>query len=162
MQPPNGIAEIISTFGDVHAFVDASGQLSPEWASEYLGLAELPFSLPLSWNPAVSVNRMTCHKLLIPTFEQVFATIQGWGLPGKITSFGGCFEFRAQKRNAAKLSTHAWGIAIDINPLENEQGTAGNMDASVIDVFREVGFEWGGDWPGRAKDPMHFQFATGY
>ena len=36
------------------------------------------------------------------------------------------------------------------------------MDQAVVNVFRSFGFKWGGDWSYRSKDPMHFQFCTGY
>ena len=89
------------------------------------------------------------------------ARIQDRGLQASVTSFGGCFAFRPQ-RTGSKLSAHSWGIAIDLNPESNPQGSAGNMDAELIDIFRSAGFEWGGDWQGKARDPMHFQFCTGY
>jgi hypothetical protein len=59
---------------------------------------------------------------------------------GKITSFGGCFAFRP--RTESKLSAHGWGIAIDLNPQSNPQGSRGDMDAGIIDVFLAAGFEW--------------------
>jgi D-alanyl-D-alanine carboxypeptidase len=49
-----------------------------------------------------------------------------------------------------------------LNPETNAQGTEGNMDSAVIKIFRDAGFEWGGDWQGKVRDPMHFQFCTGY
>ena len=94
-------------------------------------------------------------------FTEVFARLQSAGLQGKISSFGGCFSFRPQ-RTGTELSAHAWGIAIDLNPESNQQGTGGNMDTGVIKIFRAAGFEWGGDWQGKVRDPMHFQFCTGY
>jgi D-alanyl-D-alanine carboxypeptidase len=36
------------------------------------------------------------------------------------------------------------------------------MDAGIIEIFRGAGFEWGGDWPGKLRDGMHFQFCSGY
>ena len=94
-------------------------------------------------------------------FADVFERLQREGLQEKITSFGGCFSFRPQ-RTGTKLSVHSWGMAIDLNPETNPQGTEGNMDPGVVTIFRGAGFEWGGDWPGRVRDPMHFQFCTGY
>jgi D-alanyl-D-alanine carboxypeptidase len=32
----------------------------------------------------------------------------------------------------------------------------------VIEIFRSAGFEWGGDWQSASRDPMHFQFCSGY
>jgi len=53
-------------------------------------------------------------------------------------------------------------MRIDLNPQTNVQGSAGNMDAHLVEVFRAAGFEWGGDWNGKTRDPMHFQFCTAY
>ena len=78
-----------------------------------------------------------------------------------VRSFGGCFNFRA-KRSGSKLSTHAWGIAIDLNPETNAMGGRGDMDLGIVAAFKSAGFVWGGDWAGKNKDPMHFQFCSGY
>ena len=94
-------------------------------------------------------------------FASVFASIQEGGLNTRIKSFGGCFAFRPQE-TGSKLSTHSWGIAIDLNPETNLQAAVGDMDAGLIEIFRQAGFEWGGDWQGKTRDPMHFQFCTGY
>jgi hypothetical protein len=161
METPNGLAEIISTFGDIHKYIDGTGVLMPSWTTDYLAVADLPFPIPLSWKKDVSVQHITCHRLMVKTFEQVFAEIQAQGLAHLITSFGGCFNFR-QERTGHKLSTHCWGITVDLNPLENLQGTAGNMPQPIIDIFTKAGFEWGGTWSPEVRDPMHLQYATGY
>jgi hypothetical protein len=158
---PNGLSAIISTFGDIHAYVDEAGNLRPEWQTDYLAMAELPFPLALAWNPNVKVSKMLCHKLLVEIFEQVFGEIVNVGLQTEIVTFGGCFNFR-QQRTGLKLSTHCWGIAIDLNPATNEQGTEGTMNPDVVTIFRSAGFKWGGDFVGKARDPMHFQYANGY
>jgi hypothetical protein len=31
-----------------------------------------------------------------------------------------------------------------------------------VAAFKRSGFAWGGDWSGANKDPMHFQYCTGY
>ena len=158
---PNGIDEIRATFGDILKYILSDHTLDPRWQTEFLTRIALPFQFPLSWDESRIVDHITCHKLIAGSFTQVFAEIQNAGLQDKITSFGGCFAFRPQ-RTGTKLSTHAWGIAIDLNPESNAQGTAGSMDAGVIAIFKHAGFIWGGDWKGRDRDPMHFQFCTGY
>lgn len=67
------------------------------------------------------------------------------------------------KRGGGGLSLHSYGIALDINPSANpQQGGARSeiqtdIPASIIEVFRKNGFQWGGDWIGEA-DPMHFEW----
>ncbi len=72
-----------------------------------------------------------------------------------------------------KLSNHAYGIAIDINPLQNpfikgkkilpkgakyDKNAKGAIDSKsiVVKAFKEKGWNWGGDWKSR-KDYQHFE-----
>ena len=93
-------------------------------------------------------------------FTSVFGRIHECGLSTRITSFGGCFAFRRQ-RTGRKLSTHGWGIAIDLNPETNLQGAVRDMDAVVIEIAGP-GLSGEAIWRGKTRDPMHFQFCTGY
>jgi hypothetical protein len=158
---PHGLEEILATFGDIFDYITPAHALDLRWQAQYLERIMLPFPIALSWDKSRQVNQITCQKRLAGIFSEVFSNIRDAGLQQKITSFGGCFSFRPQ-RTGAKLTAHSWGIAIDLNPLENAQGTAGNMDSQIIELFREAGFQWGGDWHGKSRDPMHFQFCTGY
>jgi hypothetical protein len=69
-----------------------------------------------------------------------------------------------------KLSNHAFGLAIDIDPKRNPYkkfapgepvGEIGKHP-EIIAIFKSVGLEWGGDWDpenhGHGQDAMHFQF----
>jgi hypothetical protein len=158
---PNGLEEILATFGDIYQFITEDGRLDPHWGSNHLGRVPLPFPIPLSWNPSHSITKLYCHKKLIEIFSEVFLRIEKKGLKNKIRTFGGCYNYRP-KRTSGKLSTHSWGIGIDLNPETNPQGKPGDMHPGVVEIFQEFGFKWGGDWSGKSKDPMHFQFSTGY
>jgi hypothetical protein len=76
-------------------------------------------------------------------------------------------------------SEHAYGEAVDLNPIENPYTGCGRtrqrasipyLDRSrlrrgmvtpaVVDAFRSIGWGWGGNWTG-VKDYMHFS-ATGH
>jgi hypothetical protein len=78
-------------------------------------------------------------------------------------------------RGTGSWSLHAYGLAVDLNPLENpyvgcgqsrDPATRPYFDRSrhrrgmvterVIDAFRAVGWGWGGSWTGNTKDYMHF------
>jgi hypothetical protein len=77
-------------------------------------------------------------------------------------------------------SMHAFGLAVDINPVENPYvGCGQSRDAAArrfrdrsvhrkgmvtrraIAAFRSVGWGWGGAWAGNTKDYMHFS-STGH
>jgi hypothetical protein len=77
-------------------------------------------------------------------------------------------------------SEHAYGLAVDLNPIENpyvgcgrtrERGSLPYLDRSrvrpgmvtpaVVEAFRSVGWGWGGAWSGSTKDYMHFS-ASGH
>lgn len=77
-------------------------------------------------------------------------------------------------------SEHAYGEAVDLNPVENpyvgcgrtrDRKSAPYLDRSrlrrgmvtpaVFRAFRSVGWGWGGSWFGSTKDYMHFS-ATGH
>jgi LysM repeat protein len=159
--PPHGLPAVLAEFGDIYARLREDGTLDPRWETEQLARAPLPFPIALSWDMTKQVSNLYCHRKLVPLFPAVFADIDRRGLRGKVRSFGGCFNFRA-KRSGSKLSTHAWGIAIDLNPETNAMGGRGDMDLGIVAAFKSAGFVWGGDWAGKNKDPMHFQFCSGY
>ncbi|MEV7520102.1 M15 family metallopeptidase [Streptomyces sp. NPDC091371] len=86
------------------------------------------------------------------------------------------FNCRPVTGDPGKLSRHAWGLAVDINPVENPyvdvrgkvHPTAGRAhlrrdparpgmiteDGVVATAFREVGWHWGGTWS--HPDYQHF------
>jgi LysM repeat protein len=161
LNTPQGLDQLIATFGNIRPFIKNDGTLDSEWERQELTRAGLPFPIPYTEPPHPPVTKIYCHKKLSDIFVQVFTEIQKQGLADKIVSYGGCFNFRS-KRTSTKISTHAWGIAVDLNPETNQQGTNGNMDPQVIRVFQSFGFKWGGEFSGKSQDPMHFQFCTGY
>jgi hypothetical protein len=91
--------------------------------SPYLTTIKLPYPMKLAWDKKVSVNKMSCHKLVAQNFTNVFNELLAhYGLAEiqrlEIDIFGGCFNFRAM-RGGSDFSTHSWGIAIDLNPEKN-------------------------------------------
>jgi hypothetical protein len=159
--PPQGLDQVLTTFGDIYKYLLTDGSVSAKWEVDQIGSAILPFPIPIDWDPSKSATKIRCHRKVVPVVQSVFAAAQSQGLQGAVKSYGGAYNFRP-KRSSSKLSTHCWGIAIDLNPRTNAMGTAGDMDPRLVDLFRSFGFKWGGDWTGRGKDPMHFQFCTGY
>ncbi len=159
IRPPEGYGEICQVFGNIEEYIREDGTLSPAWEDEILALAPLPFSIPLSWDPAKRATRLRCHKLLVPVFEALFQEIVDRGMRPLVRTYGGCYCFR-RMRGGSRLSTHSWGIAIDLNPDTNPLGSQGDMAPELVELFEEFGFTWGGRFS--RPDPMHFQFCSGY
>lgn len=159
--PPHGFQAICDTFGDLRDYVAEDGGISLHWAAEHITAAPLPFPIPLAWDTSKSVRAIACHRLIAPLVEEAFREIAARRLQGSVKTYGGGYSFRP-KRGALKPSTHAWGIAFDLNPATNAMGTAGDVDPRLVALLEGFGFHWGGRWAGRSKDPMHFQYCTGY
>lgn len=72
----------------------------------------------------------------------------------------GAYNCRLKSGSTTQYSTHAWGIAIDINWNYETYGACTNntVDAVVAQRFQSHGWYWGLNF----CDPMHFQYATGY
>ncbi len=82
-----------------------------------------------------------------------------------VTDIGGTFKWRKIARST-NLSTHAWGIAIDLNvergyywrwqrpkkPLKWRNV----VPQEIVDAFEAEGFIWGGRW--LHYDTMHFEY----
>lgn len=158
---PAGFQGVRDCYGDILGFIGDDGNIDPRWEASRIVRQVLPFAIPLAWDTSKSATGIRCHKLLAPLFEEVFRQIVARGLQSAVKTYGGCYQFRA-KRNGVKPSTHSWGIAIDLNPNTNAMGSAGDMDPRLVELFEGLGFVWGGRWAGRGKDPMHFQYCTGY
>lgn len=87
----------------------------------------------------------------------------------EIETYKGC-EYRGLKINGEPckdiLSSHAFGMAVDIDPSKNFPGHGrGNIPDHVVLAMVESGFAWGsvqepGFHFGEQGDPMHFQLSV--
>jgi hypothetical protein len=95
-----------------------------ETGEGYLTTILLPYPMKLAWDLDTKVSKMRCHKLAVEPFENVFNDLLAeYGLNEierlGIDLFGGCFNYR-KMRGGTSWSTHAWGIAIDLDPARNK------------------------------------------
>lgn len=160
-RPPHGLSEITERFGNIFDYIRENGTLYWKWENDFMTQCDIPFSIPLSVNPARSIRSVYCHRDIVPIVSAVFENLFRRGLWKEIKSYGACFQF-GYELFTGKLTPHSWGIAIDLNVESNVVGTEGDMHPEVVEIFLEQGFSWGGDRSGRFKDPMHFQYCTGY
>ena len=100
---------------------------------------------------------------------------------GDITASFECRQASASPCNGSantgtgSWSEHAYGQAVDLNPVENpyvgcgmtrdktalsylDRGRVrkGMVTPAVVEAFRSAGWGWGGAWSGSTKDYMHF------
>lgn len=76
---------------------------------------------------------------------------------------------------SGRWSNHAYGLALDLNPMENpyvgcgavrdrrsrpylnrSRLRKGMVTPAVVRAFASIGWGWGGSWSGETKDWMHF------
>ncbi len=148
---------------DVAAFFGPAGG-----ADCTAGRVVLPFPFPLAWDDSQMISRFVCHaKVAAPLMSIFSAAAAHYGEAEfrrlKLDRFGGCYNYR-KMRGGTSLSMHAWGIAVDLDPINN-QLKWGKDRASF--ARPEYGDWWriveahGARSLGREKnmDWQHFQFA---
>ncbi len=178
---PHGLRAIVTTFGD---------PTKGGWKTRNT----IPIRAPAGRSFARGVTKHRVHRLLAPHFQRLFAEIAREGLWNEISPTSGTFVCRTKSTSSVgkkpcgtpgirfnQLSTHSWGITIDIRARDYPFYTRRKFNAgtplrypppTITRLFQEHGFHWG-LWfmNGKLKngrinftgaDPHHFQFATGY
>ncbi len=104
------------------------------------------------------------NKKVAPSLQRIFDSL--WETFGKdqkeiekvdLHQIGGGYLFR-KRRGSKRISNHARGIAIDIDPADNpmKRGAKYDMDPRVVKAFQSEGWRWGKAF----NDPMHFEAVT--
>jgi len=129
---------------------DGTINVDPAWVAANIRTETIPI-----------LGSVRCHKAMLPQMRAAFQEIVDRGLADKIypDQYAGCFYPRFIASDPSQgLSLHSWGIAFDINVPGNLRGTVGEIDRTVVSIFKKWGFAWGGDW--NYTDPMHFEMAA--
>ena len=105
---------------------------------------------------------VTVHKNLVASLQRIDMR---WRQMGGNNFYRVTSVAAYNCRNVAgtsRLSIHAYGLAIDINPTQNPYGNTlvTNMPATFVNIFRNEGWGWGGNWNSK-KDAMHFSKSRG-
>jgi hypothetical protein len=138
------VAEAVGTF---RYTVLGGGRIAPEqsWVAANIRTQQVPI-----------LGNVTCHQVIFPQLVAALREIENTGLAGEIHpgEYAGCYYPR-YIAGTQQLSLHSFGIALDLNVPGNQRGTVGEMNRAVVDIFKDWGFAWGGDWG--YTDPMHFE-----
>lgn len=84
----------------------------------------LPYKMRLDWDLVTSVNQTSCHEKVARPAGRVLERVLDYYGPQKISAlgldrFGGCLNVR-KMRGGTAWSMHAWGIAWDFWPSQNQ------------------------------------------
>jgi hypothetical protein len=114
--------------------------------------------------------RVPVARRALPAFERVAARLEtavaaNPRLLKWLKPIGGTWQWRTIARSKS-LSTHSWGIAIDLNPEHTEYWRwaiparpikwKNRAPQEIVDAFEAEGFVWGGRW--LHYDTMHFEY----
>jgi hypothetical protein len=168
-----------------------------------VGLAELRVLTVSHWgfDRRVHTGQLVVHGDVAAPLARVFKRLyalrfpirhlrfaDAYGPPGSQPADGdisGSFECRKAVPSpcgggSGNWSQHAYGKAVDLNPIENpyvgcgmtrtrasrryldrSRLRPGMVTPAVVSAFRSIGWGWGGAWAGSTKDYMHFS-STGH
>jgi len=160
------------TQADLEAFysrhiLGADGRPTAAWQSANLTRITPAYPLTLAFPPGTQVTKVLCHKKVADSLKRIFEEILlHYGSvedvkKARMQLFAGVYNFR-RIGGSNRLSTHAWGVGIDIDSAKNPQGkphdeSKGMMPMAVVKIFETEGWKWGGRFRGSRVDCMHFQ-----
>lgn len=131
-----------------------------------LARAKCPFPMVIAWDKNHTLDSFMCHKRIKDNIEAALDCIlQEYGIDRiielNLNQFGGCHNDR-KMRGGSKWSSHAWGIAIDIDPKHNGLRTKAPKAAfsrPEYDPFMDIMYEHNFINYGIEKDYdwMHFE-----
>jgi len=151
LKVPDGRVDLYDTFGD---------PLESGYWKEYGAFCETPPEMDHCFvYEFAGKHGFWCNRFLIEKFQKVYVAIVRVGLTDEVKTFGGCYNVR-KIRGGDKLSTHSWGIAVDLNVAENMMGHEPGMHPGVVKCFEDEDFTWGGNFS--RKDGMHMQYCKNY
>ena len=155
---PTGFEEIVALYGNPGGV--RRQRCRQGWWKKNIVMAKLPFPLRASWDRSIIIRRQPFHRLVAPAALDALEAIAAQVPPEylrvcDLDVTGGVYCHRP-KRGSGELSTHAWGIAIDICPHLGPMGGPDLIPAFIAEAFVERGFQQ------LAHDAMHFQACRGY
>lgn len=139
------------------------GKVSTKWFRDNIMKWEPPYPFFYS-DGRQPLKTLFIHKLCLDTFNNAFQEVLDHFGPEDIDNkrlniCAGTYNYRLM-RGGSKLSVHAYGISIDIDPEHNpypHPWTENGLDKDFITILEKHGFYWRGT--NGDVDPMHFQCA---
>ena len=144
-------AQIKRRFGEF-ATTSASGtlRLDTQWRRTWIASTSLP-----------QLGVITCNRAIISPLRAAMEEVTGLGLARLVHTAdfqrqGGCYSPRLVRFGRGQISSHAWGIGIDINVDDNPLGSRPVQDPRLVTIMAKHGFVWGGLY--LRADGAHFEW----
>lgn len=133
----------------------------PYWAyeSKFMELMPVPAAIAghlINSTTKRATTTMYINKVMREPLLRAFSNLVAVGVEKELRTFDGAFNIRKVRGDDSTLSTHAYGLAVDFNALDNPLGGESTWSNDFIKCFTHEGFVWGGDF--KRKDPMHLQW----
>lgn len=145
--------EVKRRFGEFSIKPSSNGSLAPDsaWMAQWIRTQNVPQLGPVECNKAVLPDLVAAMKEI--TQRKLGSLVH----TADFQREGGCFNPRiARFSDGGALSTHSWGIAVDINVDDNPLGATPHQDPRLVAIMAEHGFTWGGRW--LRPDGAHFEW----
>lgn len=175
---PDGLDEVRATFGNPFL---PDGTKDADWEAQNIRRVAPPDGWRLFYQKSatqlVAVSAISMHMLLEDSFVAVMddlwqqarqqagagasdEAVQAWLHQRRLDITGGGYNFR-KVRGSSAPSMHAFGIAIDWDPLHNplQKPLKRTLPDWWYDTWAQHGWSDGRHF--KTPDPMHVQFATG-
>jgi D-alanyl-D-alanine carboxypeptidase len=145
--------EIKRRFGEFSLKQGTGGALVPDssWMAQWIRTVDVP-----------QLGDVECNKAILPDLIAAMQEITADKLASLVHTAdfqyeGGCFNPRvARFSDGGSLSSHSWGIAVDINVDDNQLGAKPDQDPRLVAIMAKHGFTWGGRW--LRPDGAHFEW----
>lgn len=132
----------------------------PAWPDEckWMRMFRIPDDIAVLWiNSATGdpTRRIYCNKDVHEPLNEALNNLRRRGLLHELDTFDGCFNIR-RVRGSDLVSTHAYGLAIDLNAKENPLGGHVSLSPEFVKCWTDAGWDWGGRF--KRRDGMHFSY----
>jgi hypothetical protein len=141
---------VAAAVGSFSYKANSNGTVTPDprWVAANIRTEEMPI-----------IGRVTGHRVMLPQLRGALNEVVVQKLSKEIRTYDGCYVPRFIAHDPSRgLSFHTFGTAIDLNAATNYRGIPGDINRTVVAIFKSWGFGWGGDW--NYTDPMHFELAN--
>lgn len=167
-QPPARAIEPIRNIWPKQSMSDLS-QFYGAPCSVNLARIEVPWTMKLAWDKKTRIKTVSVHEKCAESLSRVFAEVSNTYSPQEIKEYGlnlygGSYNCR-KMRGSERMSTHAWGIALDFDPERNQLRWDANkafLARPELEPFWQIWEREGWTSLGREKDYdwMHVQAAV--